>query len=268
MSLFSISDMLHRVPETPRTGMVQPAPGEAARVLVSAPTPEDTAEVSFHLLAAGCRVSTACALAEALPLLQAEWPALWLLDSRLLPPDRSAGIALHQWLRGIASGVALILVFPSESTIDERLDALEGGADDVVVRPLQPREVLLRMQAVLQRARPAMSTPATPSALTVDERAHEVRVHGVPVHVTPNEFALLHLFVRNAGRLLTYERLKAGAWGNPRDASDHAVRERVSRLRARLGAVGSCIETVRGSGFRFQWPPTEERDRRDDSVAR
>lgn len=236
-------------------------------MLVTAPTPADTAEVSFHLLAAGFRVSTACALAEALPLLQTEWPALWLLDARLLPSEGLNGVAMHQWLRGIAPGVALIIVFPAESTMDERLDALEGGADDVLARPLEPRELLLHMQAVLRRSRPAASTTATPSVLTLDERAHEVRVHGAPVNVTRHEFALLHLLVRNAGRLLTYERLKDGTWDRPRETSDHAVRECVSRLRAKLGDAAACIETVRGRGFRFRWSTTEARGCRDETVA-
>ena len=237
------------------------------RILLTAPAGADTAEISFELITAGFRVSTALTLDESLQLLHGERPSVWLLDARLLAQatDPADG---RDWLRRMARGVTIILHFPAGASAAERMQGLQRGADRVLAGPMEPRELLLHITAALRLGGDATPPPLDNPLVHVDEQAHEVFVRGNRVHTTPLEFALLRLFVRNAGRLLSQESLKAAAWREPAAATDHALREHVSRLRAKLGVAGGCIETVRGTGFRFRWPETESSDVRDVAVAR
>ncbi len=145
------------------------------------------------------------------------------------------------------------------STRDEELDrvlAFELGADDFVSKPYSPRELVLRLRAVLRRAQ--TSSGHLPSEclalgrLRIDVPRHEVHVDGAPIHLTALEFRLLVALVQYRGKVRTREDLLRSVWKHPANLETRTVDTHVKRLRERLGALSGSIETVRGVGYRFQ----------------
>jgi DNA-binding response OmpR family regulator len=140
---------------------------------------------------------------------------------------------------------------------------LELGADDYLVKPFGVRVLLARMNAVVRRAAARGATddgasggsapqpPIVAGALTVDVVAHELRVDGTPVEVTPTEFALAAALARRAGAAYSREQLLADVWQTSWTGSTKTVDVHVAALRRKLGPAVP-IETVRGIGYRLR----------------
>jgi len=132
---------------------------------------------------------------------------------------------------------------------------LEVGADDYVVKPFSPRELVARVKAVLRRAK----EPAGPSVrrigdLEVDEARHLVAVKGMQVELTAKEFGLLSALMRANGRVLNREQLLEAVWGysSAVEIESRTVDVHVRRLREKLGSEARRIVTVKGVGYRFE----------------
>ncbi len=140
----------------------------------------------------------------------------------------------------------------------DRIVGFELGADDYVVKPFSPRELVLRVEAIVRRA--AAAPPEPPRAaiaigtLEVDTEAHEVRVDGEVVDLTPIEFKLLHALASRPGRLHTRDVLLDEVWGYAPGLETRTVDTHVKRLRAKLGSARDSVETLRGLGYRFRTP--------------
>jgi two-component system KDP operon response regulator KdpE len=143
-----------------------------------------------------------------------------------------------------------ILVLSAVGEEDEKVRALEAGADDYVTKPFGPRELVARLQAALRRAEPGASEPViSADGLEIDLAAHTVRVDGEEVHLTPIEFNLLRTLAVNRGRLLTHRSLLIEVWG-PEYADDvQVLRVHIANLRRKVGA--RYIRTDPGVGYRF-----------------
>lgn len=184
---------------------------------------------------------------EALALLARESFDLVLLDVGL--PDVS-GFELCQRLRGF-SRVPVIFLTARGDEVD-RVVGLEIGADDYVVKPFSPREVVARVRTVLRRAGPpAPGSPAPAVEFTVDRDRAEIRFRGVPLALTRYEFRLLATLAGAPGRVFGREALMREAWDH--DVSDpRTVDTHVKQLRAKLRAVdpdAAPIRTHRGIGY-------------------
>jgi DNA-binding response OmpR family regulator len=142
----------------------------------------------------------------------------------------------------------------------DRVLGLEVGADDYLTKPFSIRELLARVRAILRRVELMRGespdgdvAPAlTAGPLVVDVAQHVVSVDGQAVDLTPKEFDLLTLLVRNAGRAFSRDYLIEKVWGYDAAGSDRTVDTHVLRLRKKLGAVGDRVETVWGVGYRFK----------------
>jgi len=147
-----------------------------------------------------------------------------------------------------------ILVLSAIGEEDEKVRALEAGADDYVTKPFGPRELVARLEAALRRAAPADETPVLQAdGLELDLPAHVARSNGEEVHLTPKEFDLLKALMTNSGRLLTHAALLKQVWG-PAYADDVAtLRTHVANLRRKVEAEGGPrhIRTEPGVGYRF-----------------
>ena len=147
-----------------------------------------------------------------------------------------------------------ILVLSAIGDEDQKVAALEAGADDYVTKPFGPRELVARLHAVMRRAGAAVDEPAiTVDGLEIDLAARIVRRDGAEVHLTPIEYDLLRTLARNRGRLLTHRMLLTEVWG-PQYADDTAVlRTHVANLRRKLEPEGArrYIRTDPGVGYRF-----------------
>lgn len=136
----------------------------------------------------------------------------------------------------------------------DRIVGLELGADDYIPKPFSPREVLLRVRAVLRRAgseRPGDGVVEA-DGIRLDVPAHRLLVDGDEVPLTATEFRLLRLLMERRGRVQTREALLTQAWGYASDVDSRTVDTHVRRLRAKLGGQAGHIETVIGVGYRFR----------------
>lgn len=211
--------------------------------------------VEYNLRQAGFAVSSAGDGASALAEVKRQRPSLLLLDLNL--PDMS-GTEIAKRLRREPETEALpIVMLTARGEEIDRVVGFELGADDYIVKPFSPRELVLRVQAVLRRSRPVDPTPVaserlTIGALEIDVPRHEVRVEGKEVPLTALEFKLLLDLASRRGRVQSRDALLERVWGYAPGIETRTVDTHVKRLREKLGAGRDAIETVRGVGYRMR----------------
>ena len=147
-----------------------------------------------------------------------------------------------------------VVVLTARDAIGARIQGLDSGADDYLVKPVDLGELAARLRALVRRAHGAADTRLTLGEVTLDPAARQVWRGDQPVVLSLREFDLLHAFMRQAGRVLTREQLEQQlyAWGS--EVSSNAVEVHIHNLRRKLG--GGLIETVRGVGYVARRPPT------------
>jgi two-component system phosphate regulon response regulator PhoB len=224
-------------------------------ILVLDPAPAMQALLAHNLVGAGYRVSCAPDMRGALALLATDAPDLLLLEWEL--PDAS-GIALLRQVRqdGVLCDLPIIMVSARDSEQDKVL-ALESGADDYLSKPFGPREMLARVHALLRRRAPAAlragSSTASAPALRLDPRTQRVMAGSTAINLGRVEFKLLHVLMGHPGRVHSRAQLLDQVWGHAAYLDERTVDAHVGRLRQALqpGGCGHHIETVRGSGYRY-----------------
>jgi len=231
------------------------APAGGERVLVVDDESDIVALVEYHLARAGYRVSTASTGTEALEAARREQPALVVLD--LMLPGMS-GYEVLEALRADddTRGVAVLMLTARREEHD-RIQGLSLGADDYLTKPFSPQELVLRVAAILRRLGAAAAHSGDRlhvGALEIDTGAHVVRVDGAAVELTPTEFKLLLTLAERRGRVQARAHLLQQVWDAAPDIQTRTVDMHVQRLRAKLGAAGDLIETVRGFGYRLTVP--------------
>jgi two-component system phosphate regulon response regulator PhoB len=231
----------------------------AERILIVEDEPDLVQSLSFALEREGFDTISTESGERALSLCTGDSPPdLVLLD--LMLPDLS-GTEVCRRLRADerTRGLPVIMMTARIDEID-RVVGFEVGADDYVPKPFSVRELLLRIRAVLRRVQ---TPPASPEETVVFGRlrvsvpAHRVWVDDKEVALTALEFRLLHTFLNRRGRVQSREVLLADVWDIHADVTTRTVDTHVKRLREKLGAAGSYVETLRGVGYRFQASPDE-----------
>src|SRR5262244_1067864 len=225
----------------------------ASRVLIVEDERDIRDLILLHLQRDGYQVTTAGSGEDALLQVKQSPPDLVLLD--LMLPGMS-GLEVCRRLRQepTTAGLPILMLTAKVDEVD-RVVGLEMGADDYVVKPFSPKELIARVRAVLRRARPAAQARVLRAgAVTVDPMRHQVDVAGTAVELTPKEFDLLRALVEAAGRVLSREQLLERVWGYTRggDIESRTVDVHVRRLRAKLGDTGRRIATLKGVGYRFE----------------
>jgi two-component system response regulator ResD len=178
---------------------------------------------------------------------------LVLLDIALPGID---GFEIARTLRREGYTMPLVILTARTEEID-RVIGFELGADDYVVKPFSPREVVARCRAILRRSGIRHDTkPAVHrfGRLEIDEAAREVRIDGKPVALKPREYALLLALATNPGVALSRDTLLERVWGFDFDGDERTVDVHVRRLRLKLEEqhqLGSCLRTVHGFGYKF-----------------
>ena len=233
-----------------------------ARILVVDDEPDITALVAYHLARAGFRVKTAATGPEALEAVRAEPPDLIVLD--LMLPGRSGLEILAELRRREETRDVGVILLTARREEADRVRGLSEGADDYLTKPFSPEELVLRVKAVLRRlAAPAQAGGQLlkVGAISVDRAALAVTVDGAPVVLTPIEYRLLLTLLERRGRVQSRPHLLEAVWQSQPDLQTRTVDMHVNRLRAKLGAAGALIETVRGFGYRLREPEPRERRR-------
>lgn len=146
-----------------------------------------------------------------------------------------------------------ILMLTARAEEIDRIVGLEFGADDYVTKPFSPREVILRVKAILRRGGAEQTEePMTAGSITIDPARYKVRAANKDVDLTSIEFRLLRMLMQRRGRVQERDRLLNEVWGYERLIDTRTVDTHVRRLREKLGKAGDQIETVRGFGYRFR----------------
>lgn len=146
-----------------------------------------------------------------------------------------------------------VLMLTAKAEEVDRIVGLELGADDYVVKPFSPREVILRIKAILRRGSADESDEQlSAGAITIDPARHRVLVNGKPISLTTLEFKLLRTLMQRRGRVQERDRLLNEVWGYESVIDTRTVDTHVRRLREKLGKAGDIVETVRGFGYRLR----------------
>ena len=223
------------------------------RLLVVEDEPDIAALISFHLVKAGYRVSTAATGTDAIAQARQEHPVLVVLD--LMLPGISGSEVLEQLRSDDATRDVAVLMLTARKEEQDRIRGLSLGADDYLTKPFSPQELVLRIGAILRRVAQAPQPAADVlriGALQIDRGAHRVAVDGHDVELTPTEYRLLVMLAERRGRVQARGHLLETVWEAAPDIQTRTVDMHVQRLRTKLGVAGDLIETVRGFGYRLR----------------
>jgi two-component system phosphate regulon response regulator PhoB len=205
--------------------------------------------LTLNLRKAGFRISTAADGAAGLQKARNDRPDFIVLDLML---PKMSGLEVCKILKSdTATSPIPILMLTAKAEEIDRIVGLEFGADDYVTKPFSPREVVLRIRAILRRGETAEESLKA-GTISIDPARHEVRVSGKHVHLTSLEFKLLRTLMQRRGRVQDRDRLLNEVWGYEAVIDTRTVDTHVRRLREKLGKAGDAIETVRGFGYRLR----------------
>ncbi len=221
--------------------------GAAVRILVVDDEPPIVELVRGYLQREGYDVSVAGDGSAAVEVARAERPDVVILDLMLPGID---GIEVCRQIRTFSDAYILMLTARSEEI--DRIVGLSVGADDYLVKPFSPRELVARVKALLRR--PRLSAPAQqPEDLVVDVARRTVTAHGQSVTLTTTEFDILAALARDPGIVISRSQLLDRVWGPEFVGDDHLVDVHVANLRHKIG--DGFIDTIRGVGYRLSESP-------------
>lgn len=193
------------------------------------------------------------------------------LAHQMIVNDRP-DLVLLDWMMPMVSGIELarrlkrdeltadipLIMLTARSDEDDRINGLETGADDYVVKPFSPRELVARVRALLRRSGSLVDDqPVVADQLSIDRKAQKASIAGQPVTLGPLEFRLLEFFMLHPDRVFSRGQLLDRVWGGNVYVDERTVDVHIRRLRKALSPQGQeqMIQTVRGTGYRFSPPP-------------
>lgn len=233
------------------------------RVLVVEDEADIAALIAYHLTKSGYRVETASTGREGIQALNRDVPDLIVLDVML--PGLSGLDVLRTLRNDTATQEIPVLVLTARRDPDDRILGLQLGADDYLTKPFSPKELVLRVEAILRRSRRLPTAQGgkviKAGSITVNVASSTALLDGEPLSLTPTEFRLLLAFLERPGRTLDRKTLLELVWRVDRSVSGRlktrTVDMHVRRVRTKLGPLGDAIETVRGFGYRFNLPEAD-----------
>lgn len=224
---------------------------QAMRVLIVEDDVGIATGLAASLKANGYAVDVTPTLALATAAVRVEPFDLVLLDLNL--PDGDGLAWLRQERR--AGSVTPVLIMTARDTLPDRVTGLDEGADDYVVKPFEPEELLARMRAALRRSEGRASPLLRHGDLVLDPAAHSVLKNGEPVALRAKEYALLLALLRGSGQVLSRQRLEQALYGFDEVLDSNALEVHMHHLRRKLG--DGLVKTVRGVGYFVPNPDTQ-----------
>lgn len=207
--------------------------------------------LAFNLARAGYKVQPVADGREARAAIADGYPDVILMDWML--PDISGLELTRQLKRDPQTREIPVIMVTARVEEDDRVTGLDGGADDYIVKPFLPRELLARIRAALRRATAGENEVVSAGDLKLDSASHEVTVAKTPVALGPTEYRLLEFFMLHPDRVYSRAQLLDRVWGPNVYVEERTVDVHIRRLRKALSpyAYDKLIRTVRGSGYRF-----------------
>lgn len=209
--------------------------------------------VKYNLEKAGFHCQVVITGEDVFSVLDREDVDLVVLDVML---PKMSGFDVCKEIRQEAKFASIpIIMLTARGEEVDRVVGFELGADDYLVKPFSPRELVLRIKAILKRRMPIDLSDSkkiiTIKKLTVDIPRHQVTLSGKEIKLTSMEFKLLVTLITRRGRLQSRDQLLADVWDIDADVTTRTVDTHIKRLRQKLGRLGKMIETVRGYGYKF-----------------
>ena len=217
---------------------------------------EDEADImkliDWHLRAEGYSTYTAVDGNKGLDLAEEKTPDLVLLDL-ILPGMDGLEVCKSLKRNSKTQDIPVVMLTAKGEEVD-RIVGFELGADDYIVKPFSPRELLLRIRAILRRyeKEPAEEAVLKYHDLHIDLESYRVWLKSEEISLTVTEFNLLMELLQNQGKVRTRDQLLDRVWGYQFDGYARTVDTHIRRLRQKIGPYADCIETVRGIGYRFK----------------
>jgi DNA-binding response OmpR family regulator len=210
--------------------------------------------IAIHAQKAGFRIKTFSRGEPLLKTLSAEIPDLILLD--LMLPDLD-GLEICKRLKKDERTAAIpVLILTAKGDETDVVLGLELGADDYMVKPFSPKELMARIRAILRRHKAPSAESgdkwSVGDMLEVDERQHAVWVAGRKLELTATEFAILKVLAHNPGWVFSRDQLLDQVWGENKASLDRTIDVHVKNLRDKLGEAGRLIKSVRGVGYKLE----------------
>ena len=222
------------------------------RVVLIEDEPDIAEVLEYNLEKEGFSVEVARRGDTGLEAIRRDPPDLILLDLMLPGLD---GLELTRMLKRdpMTARLPIVMLTARGEEVD-RIVGLELGADDYISKPFSPREVVLRVKAVLRRRQPdeSASDRLEIGDIALDVSGHQLRVRGKEAPLTATEFRLLRLLMERSGRVQTRGQLLSDVWGYAEDIDSRTVDTHIRRLRRKLGNEADRIETVIGVGYRLR----------------
>ena len=225
-----------------------------SKVLIVEDDPDIVDILSYNLKQADLKVTSVPDGSSALAEVKRRLPDLILLDLMLPKVD---GLEVCRLLKGDpeTKNVPIIMITAKGEEVD-RIVGLELGADDYIIKPFSPREVVLRVRSVLKRSvansQKEITAKIEANGVIIDIDRRQVNYKGKPIDLTATEFDLLLILAKTPGRVFTRNLLMDLVWGQDYYGVDRTVDTHMSRLRRKLGGGGKNLQTVHGIGYRFK----------------
>jgi two-component system, OmpR family, phosphate regulon response regulator PhoB len=210
---------------------------------------EDIVElILLHLKHAGLRACSAGRGAEAVLMACAERPDLVVLDYMMPGMD---GLGVLRRLRAdVRTRQIPVIMLTAKGQTQDRIAGLEGGLDDYMTKPFSPRELVLRIEAILRRSKKVIAVAEQEvGPFLLDRKNLVLSVDGVVADLTVTELRLMTILMENPGVLHTRQELLNLVWGHADDSQSRTLDTHVKRLREKLGKRGDLIQTLRSHGY-------------------
>jgi len=210
--------------------------------------------IAIHARKAGFYIKTFSRAEPLLKALTGEIPDLIILD--LMLPDLD-GLEICKRLKKDERTAAIpILILTAKGDETDVVLGLELGADDYMVKPFSPKELVARVHAILRRPKATAADTGSKwkigDILEIDDRQHAVWVAGHKIEMTATEFAILKVLARNPSWVFSREQLLDKIWGDDKASLDRTIDVHVKNLRDKLGDAGRMIKSVRGVGYKLE----------------
>lgn len=223
-----------------------------AKILVVDDVSATRLVIAAVLTAAHYEVTGAATGREALTKARGGGYDVIILDLGL--PDRD-GLRICQEIRTFSD--AYVIIVSGRGSEADRLSGFAGGADDYVLKPFFPRELRVRVDAMMRRPREQATDELVAGDIRLLPSSREVSVHGRSVSLTKTEFTMLQLLVRRTGRIVKRQDLAEACWGTVWDAEDRRLTVHMANLRKKIDRTGDRLVTERGVGYRLVATPAK-----------
>jgi len=222
------------------------------RILIVEDDPHISKLVKYNFEKAGFFCVTAITGEDAIEILDKDPIDLILLDIMLPKMDGLEACRLIKQDKRLSRIPVVMLTAKGEEV--DRVVGLELGADDYIVKPFSPRELVLRVKAVLRRGAPGPANAKeilSAGDIVVDIARHKVTAGKKTVELSPMEFKLLSVLLERKGRVQSRDQLLADVWGLSSEVTTRTIDTHVKLLRQKLGKSGEAVQTIRGIGYKI-----------------